>query len=234
MQRCFFKRQIKRRRMMKRLMLYAVVIFVLAFPLTAFATETVDGSLDADFETAGQPIGGGGGGGVPIDPPGGSDPVTIDAVVDIKGYGEQTSNWSVGIFDIKSMTNTTFTGTKADWTIYGNQVGEVKPCEGGGCGMMQLVGSYDFQDYSGYTTTMLDGVSAMGSADMTTMGGLAACYTGDLVDGLLPSGQLYQTQSFDNLIVVDASVGGSGTPLSSVTGTIGYNATQTLNLNIGQ
>ena len=151
------------------------------------------------------------------------------AVVDVKGYGNQFADYSTGCLDIYSVTTTTSYGTAIDWTAFNNVVGDISydtGCIGPGCGMNLTQGSITETNFNTTTETILDGVNLVGAADMTTLGGLAACSTPGLDGFTIPlSGSLFQTHSVNNTV--------TGTVVPGVTGTASYTGTQTLDLKVG-
>jgi hypothetical protein len=156
----------------------------------------------------------------------------IDSVSDVKGYGEQTADFNVGIFDVDSSTTTDTITTTHEWFVYGNQVGTFEPCSGPGCGMIQSKGFDTTSDIISSSTTDLVGTTVQGGADMTVMGGLAACVTAVDTDSIIPlTGTLALDQTQTNNFAVElVSPTYAG---SSVTGTAAYDGTTALVLNIG-
>jgi hypothetical protein len=151
------------------------------------------------------------------------------AVVDIKGFGNQFADYSTACLNVESITTTTSTGTSEEWKEFNNSVGDVNNCSGPDCGMDLSQGSNTFTEFDSVNTTTLTGKNLVGSADMTSTGGLAACSTPGIMDGTsftLPvDGSLYQTHTVNNTV--------SGELCPGVTGTASYTGTQTLDLKIG-
>lgn len=148
------------------------------------------------------------------------------AMVDVKGYGDQTASYSNGAININSNTYTNSTGSSQDWTGFSNAVGNTG-CPGPNCGMGITQGNITNENYTSTNTTIVTGKNLMGSADMSTLGGLAACTTPAYnFCGSIPfGGNLFQTQTVNNSVSgpVDCGVNASST----------YTGTQTLNLNVG-
>jgi hypothetical protein len=152
-----------------------------------------------------------------------------DYIVDIKGYGDQFADYSTGCLNVYSKTDSHDWGTSVEWTNFNNVAGDPYVCDGPGCGMWITQGSFTETEFESWNTTTLTGKNLVGAADMTTLGGLAACV--EFSDGVdLPeySGDLYQTQTVENL------VSGSLCPdCQDVSGSAYYLGRQTLELNIG-
>ena len=189
---------------MKKLVLFFLFAFLVTFPISAIAEDVLT-----------------------------VDPVVTNScsdieipTVDIKGYGNQFADYSTDCLDVYSVTNTTSYGSSSEWTSFNNVVGTIT--DGGtepGCGMQINQGSYTITDRFDTTNkTILDGVNLTGSADMTTLGGLAACTTA--TDYSIPfSGDLHQTHRVDNTV--------SGPICGDVYGFASYTGTQTLDLHVG-
>ncbi len=149
----------------------------------------------------------------------------LDYTVDIKGYGNQVADYSTGCLNVDSNTETWTNGTSYDWTSFNNTAGDPAPCVGPGCGMSIQQGDFTTTEFNTHNTTYLDGKNLVGSADMSSLGGLAACVSYQYGTPL-PSydGSLYQTQTVKNLTYGEICPG--------VHSSAGYEGTQTLNLKI--
>lgn len=157
--------------------------------------------------------------------------VSVNSVSDVKGYGEQTASFNVGVFDVDSRTTTTTTGKTGEWSVYGNVAGDVAPCTGVSCGMIQSKGNFDFANYQSENTTTMKGPLAQGGIEMTTMGGLAICVTANDIGTVAPaSGSLNQTQTASYNYSVNLT---TPSGLGNVNGGTAYTGTQTLNLKVG-
>lgn len=148
------------------------------------------------------------------------------AMVDVKGYGDQVASYSNGAINLTSTTNTNTTGSSTDYTTFSNTVNN--PCTGPNCGMGITQGNTTNENYNSSNTTVVQGKNLIGSADMSSLGGLAACTTPAYnVCGAIPfGGTLNQTQTVNNSV--------SGPVDTGVNATSTYVGTQTLNLKVGQ
>jgi len=163
------------------------------------------------------------------------DPIVVNctppepgtAVVDIKGYGNQFADYSTGCLDVVSVTTTNTKGTTTEWTGFNNVVGNISPGGlGMDCGMNLSQGSVTTTKFNAANTTTLTGQNLTGAADMTTLGGLAACSTPGAEGYQIPiSGTLNQTHTVNNSVV--------GSICCGIAGRATYSGTQTLNLKIG-
>lgn len=155
----------------------------------------------------------------------------IDSINDVKGYGEQTASYSMGAFDVDSTTTTKTVADTKEWSIYGNQVGSIDPCQGSDCGMIQSKGSNTDAHITSENITRLTGVNVMGNVSMTSMGGLAGCVkANDTATGSAASGSYSQSQTVTQIITGDLSAKNPGL----VTGSTTYTGTQTFILQFGQ
>lgn len=149
--------------------------------------------------------------------------VPTTATFDIKAYGNQVADYGTGYLDISGYTKTTSYGNTKEWTVFNNAVGTINPCVGASCGMLITQGSFTDTNFSTTQYTEVAGRNLSGFADMTSLGGLAVCTTGEL--SVPFSGSFYQTQNVSNLV--------TGTLTPGITGTSQYNGTQTINLKVG-
>jgi len=190
---------------MKKFVICLFMVLILAFPLSAVAldpapaTDTIILSGDS-----------------------GDEEPTVPPVVDIKGYGNQFADYSTGILNIDSWTDSYSQGSSVEWTGFNNVVGDPFACDGPGCGMNLTQGTYTVTDlFTNTTHTEITGKNLIGAADMTTLGGLAACVSGTEIPAFDAS--LYQTQTVTN---------NTSGWIDGVYGSASYEGTQTLNLQL--
>jgi hypothetical protein len=155
----------------------------------------------------------------------------INSINDVKGYGEQTANFSMGIFEIDSTTTTKTVADTKEWSIYGNQVGSIDPCQGADCTMIQSKGSNTEAHITSENITRLTGVNVRGNVSMTSMGGLTGCIkANDTATASTTSGSYSQSQTVSQIINGDFY----GKNPGLVTGSTTYTGTQNVILHFGQ
>lgn len=154
-----------------------------------------------------------------------TDPTS--GMVDVKAYGNQTGDYSAGVLNFNSTTYTNSYGSSQNWTSFANSVSSATPCTGANCGMGITQGNYSVDNYTSTQTTNVTGKNLTGAANMTSMGGIAACTTPAYnYCGSIPmSGSFSQTQTVNSSVSgpVDLGINASGS----------YTGTQTLNLHVG-
>jgi hypothetical protein len=151
------------------------------------------------------------------------DPTCSSITVDVKGYGNQFANYSVGEVMVTSYIDRYEEGESVDWTAFNNSTGGICP---GDCGMSISQGNIAEVDWKSWTDTTVKQNALIGSADMTSLGGLSACvesYYG-APTAIKFDGTLYQTHTVENAF--SGNLPNFGYASGSYTGT------QTLDLNL--
>jgi hypothetical protein len=138
---------------------------------------------------------------------------------DIKAYGDQTATHSLGYTDltanVTSQTDTTsFTGT-IDFMKSGS-------CTGPGCSFSVAQGDFDYSTTTSTADVTQVTKSVVGTADMSSFGGLAVCATTNFPG----YGEFVQVQSIDQTIsgpIFDTGLSGTST----------YSGSQSLKITTG-